>query len=287
MKERLVETKDKDGNDIKLYVVSPGRKALHEAHLEYNKALREAVESGAYLRKQLYKKLEEDGVWTKQDQEKEKKVLDEIKALEHKIRSGGMTKKDLKDLAVEIKRKRAEFRLLIAEKNEQDLLTAESQAENSRFYSIIVNCVLDENKKRVFSSIEDYDSKADEEWAIAAVESLAELLYNIDPNYEESYVEHRFLKKLNLIDEEGWFVDNDGNRIDMEGRLVDENGHYYKMVDGEKVRINKDGRPIDENGDYLDAEPFFDEDGNPIYIFEEEKKEEKPTKKRGRPKKTE
>jgi hypothetical protein len=288
----------RDGEDKTYYVVKPKHAQNIEAQIEYNKALRSAIDSGAFLRKELYKKLEEDGTWTKKMEEEQKKILKDIGKLEEKIRNGGLTLTELKNTGIEIKKLRTELRILIAKKNEEDQLTAESQAENSRFYSYISTCILDENKNRAFKSIEDYEEKSEEDWAVKCVEELAELLYGLEKDYENNYVENRFLRKYKIINEENRFI-RDGKLVDKDGRLIDDEGYY---IDEDGNRINKEGRRIDENGDYLDAAPMLDDDGNPIILDDESEEEEKDDeenneesensseekpKKRGRPKKTE
>jgi len=288
----------RDGEEKTYYVIKPRHPQNIEAQIEYNKALRSAVNSGAFLRKELYKKLEEDGTWTKKMEQEQDKILKDIGKLEEKIRNGGLTLTELKNTGIEIKKLRTELRILIAKKNEEDQLTAESQAENSRFYSYISTCILDENKNRVFKSIEDYEEKSEEKWVIECVEELAELLYGLEKDYENKYVENRFLKKYKIIDDENRFI-RDGKLVDKDGRLIDDEGYY---IDEDGNRINKEGRRIDENGDYLDAAPMLDDDGNPIILDDESEEEEKDDeenneesensseekpKKRGRPKKTE
>jgi hypothetical protein len=273
--EREVKTKVDDVEKT-FYVVKPNRTAQRTAQIEYNKVLREAVDSGAYLRKQLHKKLEDDGVWGKDHEEKQQKILDKISEKEDQIRSGGITKEKLKQLGIDLKKLRVEHRLLISDRNSEDQKTAEAQAENARFYSMIVSCVLDENRKPAFSSIDDYEQKGEEKWTLDCVEELANLLYNLDSSYEDNLVENRFLKKYKIVDENYYFLNEDGARVDHEGRLINEDGYF---INEEGQRVNKKGRPVDENGDYLDANPILDDDGNPI-TFDEPVPEKKVTRKK-------
>jgi hypothetical protein len=292
--ENQREVKVTINEEEKTYHVIKPRQAQHiEAQIAYNKALRKAVDSGAFLRKELYKKLEEDGTWTKEMEAEQKQILDKISDLEDKIRSGGLRLSELKNSGIEIKKLRAELRMLIASKNSEDLLTAESQAENYRFYSYIVTCIRDENKNQAFSGFEAYEENADEEWATDCVEALAELLYGLEKDHDDKYVENRFLKKYGIINEENRFI-QDGELVDQEGRRIDDEGYF---IDEEGHRINKSGHRVDENGDYLDSAPMLDDDGNPIVLKGEEKEgvekgdkkektaPEKP-KKRATPKKT-
>ena len=262
--EREVKTKVDDVEKT-FYVVKPNRRAQRTAQIEYNKVLREAVESGAYLRKQLHKKLEDDGVWGKDHEDKQQAILDKISEKEDQIRSGGITKEKLKELGIDLKKFRAEHRLLIADRSSEDQKTAEAQAENGRFYSLIVSCVLDENRKPAFSSIDDYEKHGEDDWSLACVEELANLLYNLDSSYEDNLVENRFLKKYKIVDEDYHFLNEEGERVDHEGRLIDDKGYF---INEEGQKVNRKGRPVDENGDYLDAAPMLSNDGKPITFDE-------------------
>jgi len=295
-KDNKREITVKVGDEEKTYyAVIPRQKQHVDAQIAYNKALREAVDSGAFLKKELYKKLEEDGTWTKEMEQKQEKILADIKALETKIREGGLRLSELKETGIEIKKLRTELRILIAKKNAEDLLTAESQAENYRFYSYITSCILDENNKRVFKSIEDYEEVSEEEWAADCVEELANLLYGVEKDYQDKYVENRFLKKYGIINENNKFI-KDGRLVDRNGKLIDDEGNY---IDEDGNKVNEDGRRIDEFGDFIDAAPMLDDDGNPIILEDgeekneeeneedSEKEQDKKPKKRGRPKKSE
>lgn len=281
MKNKVVET-TRDDKPFKMIINKPGRVAQTKAQLEYNRCLKDAMESGAFLRKQLYKKLEEEGVWTDDHEKKQQDVLDRIRAAEDKIRSGGLKLSELKQMGIELKNLRAEHRMLIAERSSEDLKTAESQAENARFYSFITTCVMNENNQPVFSSLDQYEEYSEEPWAVEAVEELANMMYGLDASYENNLVENRFLKRYGIIDEKNYFVNEDGSRVDAEGRLINEKGEY---INEKGERINKDGRRINDFGDYLDAEPMLDDKGNPIILDKEEDdsdEEEKPKPKKRR-----
>ena len=51
------------GEEVTVYVKLPDAKENKEAQLAYNKAFREALQSGAILRQKLSQVMEEQGVW--------------------------------------------------------------------------------------------------------------------------------------------------------------------------------------------------------------------------------
>ena len=67
---RVVVSNDDDGNEVKVAVLKPKANHLREAQLAYNRAFRDALESGALLRQKLEDHMREQGIWddTKQKQ---------------------------------------------------------------------------------------------------------------------------------------------------------------------------------------------------------------------------
>jgi hypothetical protein len=101
------------------------------------------------------------------------------------------------------------------------------------------------------------------------------MLYGLDNDYESNLPENKFLKKFKFVDDKLRLVDKKGRLIDAEGRLIDESGRF---IDEEGNFVDKYGNRVTSDGDYLvDAQPFLDENGNPV-ILEEDKKDE-PTAK--------
>ena len=62
-KFRIIESKDKDGNTVKVGLKSPGLKEYRDSQIEYNKAFREALDSGALLRQKLTDYMRDQGIW--------------------------------------------------------------------------------------------------------------------------------------------------------------------------------------------------------------------------------
>ena len=164
---------------------------------------------------------------------------------------------------------------------------------------------------------EEYDKRGAEPFVVAAAARLASLIYELDPNYDDSLVENKFLTTYNFANEKNQLINSDGHLIDIDDdeveRLVNEEGRFvayrtdegYKNQDPDDIYyVNRDGEEITEDGEVKDGfSPFLDEDGNPVDVPEPVKAEnedseepeseeseaeasEKP-KRRGRPKKTE
>jgi len=264
--ERLVTgLKNEDGTDtVTVLVRKPNSVDLRTAQIEYNKAMRVALESKVLLRQKLDDYLKEQGIWDDVKQAKYNDYISRINARETQLKKGGMTLKDAKVAALELKKLRNEFRDLIAERSVYDNTTAEGLADNARFDSLVSTCVVDPNtKKSVFANLDDYNAKSSEPWAIKAASELANMLYNLDPNYEDNLPENKFLKTFKFTDAEGRYINKDGHliAIDENGveRLIDENNRYVAYdASGKQYFVTRDGKPVED----IVFSPFTDDDGN-------------------------
>ena len=293
-----VESEDLKGNKKVVFFKLPDTQITKEGQLAYNKAFREALQSGAILRQRLSQVMTEQGLWDEQKEAEYIKVLEDISDLEKTLQKGGISLSDARHIAIEMRQKRAEFRALIAERSSMDNNTAEGQADNERFSHLVYKCLLDDKGKALFTSKEHYESFAAEPYVTSAASQLAEKLYGLDPNYESNLPENKFLTDYKLADESLRLVNEEGHLIviDDEGneRLIDENGRYVAYEDsGEKYFIDVDGERVSEEGEYeIEFSPFLDDSGNPIVLEketeepeEEEEKEEAVTKAKRTPQK--
>ena len=252
-----------DSKEVELCVVRPNVKQRQEGQKVYNKAFRDAVESGAILRGKVNNVMREQNLWDDNKEAEYRKLLEKINGAERKIKSGGIKLNQAKDLALEMRKDRAELRALTSERSSLDNNTAEGQADNAQFNYWVSSCtVYSETGKTYFSNYEDYLNRDDDPATGQAAGSLAMLLYNLDPDYEKKLPENQFLAKYNFVDEELHLVDKTGRRVDSEGRLVNKDGRYINEA-GELIDIN--GNRVNEEGDYVvDFSPFLDDEGKPI-----------------------
>ena len=249
--------------EVTMTVKRPGKKELNDSQLVYNRSWRNALENGAMLRAKLDEFLEEQGVWSKTKQKQYEVLLDKIRNAQKAIKKGGVKLKVGRARALELVSLRREFRDLISEKTNYDTHTAEGIADNERFDYLVSVCVFDQNDKPMFSSVDDYNEKASEDWAAKAASELASMLYDIDPNYDDSLPENEFLKKFNMVDDKGRLVNKEGHLIAIgdndEEILIDEEGFRVAYGENGVYRVDSDGEKLDE-----ESLPFLDDDGNPL-----------------------
>jgi len=274
---RVVVSKDDDDNEVKVAVLKPKAKHLREAQLSYNRAFRDALESGALLRQKLEDHMREQGIWDDTKQERYDEINKTILEGEKKLAKGGISLSEAKTLALDMRVARSELRELIAERTIMDGNTAEGQADNSRFNALVSECIVsvDNNNVKRFNDIEEYDAVAAEPWAVEAASELANMLYDLDPNYDNNLPENKFLKDYEFVDKELRLVNDDGHLVDSEGRLINDDGRFISYDDaGKEYYIDIEGNELTEKGDYVvDFTPFLDDSGKPIEKPAEESEE--------------
>lgn len=265
---RVIVSTDEDGGEVKVAVIKPKSKELREAQLSYNRAFRDALESGALLRQKLEDHMREQGIWDDAKQNRYDEINTTILEGEKKLAKGGISLSEAKTLALDMRVARAELRELIAERTVMDGNTAEGQSDNARFNALILECVVsvDNNNVKRFNNAEEYDSVASQPWAVEAAGELANMLYDLDPNYDKNLAENKFLKDYNFVDEDLRLVNDDGHLVDSEGRLINEEGRFIAYdEDGEEYFIDREGELLTKEGDYkVDFEPFLDDAGKPV-----------------------
>ena len=277
-----IKGKDAEGNDKVVYLQLPDSEANKEAQLAYNRAFRDALQSGAILRQKLNQVMEDQGIWNEEKENQYNEVLAKINEGEKRLSKGGISLSEARSIAIEMRENRSEFRSLIAERSAMDGNTAEGQADNERFAHLLYVCLKNEKGKRVFFTKEEYDKAAAHPYVIKAAGELAEKIYGLDPNYEKNLPENKFLQAYKFTDQALRLINEDGHLIDIDNdgvqRLIDEGGRFIDYdKEGEKFFVDKDGNRVTEEGEYEEEfSPFLDDKGKPVAIpgKEEEQPEE-------------
>jgi len=261
----------KEDKEISLMVRSPSLSDQREAQKAYNQAFTDAIKSSAIVRAKLDDVLEDQGLWNKEKQAKFTELQQQILDGEKRLAKGGFSLKEAKNLALEMKKTREEIRDLISVRTSLDNHSAEGQADNARFNSLVSSCVVyKDNNERYFKNLEDYTSRADDPVALLAAQKLANMIYGLDNNFEKNLPENKFLQKFKFVDEKLRLINKNGQLVDVDGRLVDEEGRY---IDDKGNYVDKFGNRVDKDGEYVvESQPFLDEDGNPVVLEDEKEK---------------
>jgi len=254
------------------------------------------LQSGSLLRDQVDHEIRKRGLWNDEKEAEYQKLRKEIIDYEYKLAKGGIKLAEAKNIALNMKKKRAEMVDLLSSRIDLDSNTCEGRADSARFNYLFANCFYyDETDQPYFpNGLQDYLLSQDDPVVSKAATQFYHLLSDTE-NQDENLPENKFLKKFKFVDEKLRLVDKQGRLIDSDGRHINEFGKYIKWVsDTEYVFVDINNRELDDNGDFVvDSEPFLDDDGNPVILDDDtapelqsesegegEDKEEEPIKKR-------
>ena len=273
VKKETGKGEDKVVTEIELVVTKPTNKQLLEAEKVYKTTFRKALEEGAMLRKKLSLYMKDQEIWSDEQEKQYEEVVKEINLMDYQLNKGKDTEgkklklSKAKEMALKLSDKRVEFRDLIGERQELDHMTAEGQADTERFSYIVYLCTKDFlTQKPYYSSYEDYQEKGNEQETVEAAKHVGEIVYEIDPEYENSLTENKFLKRFKFANEKNQLVDKEGGRIDREGNQVDDEG-YILNKDGKRVNVND--LPVLGEKENVEEADFEDDLG--VVIVEEKK----------------
>lgn len=260
-KQRKVDVELEDGKKVKVVVKRPSGSIISRAGRIAAKVWTECLSDGIMTKKELKEFMKKRKIWDQDKDDEEEKLGQQIADLEKTLAFGsgkGVRVKSTegRDIAIQIREKRFELRELIAERLALENNTAESLSDNARFDFLVANCTYYENGEKVYSSLEDYDAKSDEEIAFSAASAMAQMLYSLDQDFENSLPENTFLKKHHFTNDDGALVNDQGVTVDLEGRRINEKGQY---LDDDGNRVDKDGNKLDEQGRYVTTVNYVDE----------------------------
>jgi hypothetical protein len=244
---------NEEGQTVTVGVRKPKNQEMKEADIHRAKAWNKAFKEGVMMKAEVDQVMRDRGLWDEDKATEENKLTEEILRLERRLYIGdGKTKPKVSEgrgLALEMKNKRFRLRDLISERISMDENTAESIADNARFDYLVFACSFNvETGESLFESYEDYNERGSNIEAITSAQLLAQMVYNLDSDFEDKLPENKFLKQFNLIDGSGQLVDpNTGELVDYKGNKVNSLGHY---VDEEGNRVDLQGNKINEDGLY-------------------------------------
>jgi len=281
----IISSEDKDGNEVKVMLKTASAQEYRDSQVEYNKAFRKALDSGALLRQKLSDYMEAQGIWNEEKQKQNDAYVQKITEMETTLKSGGIRLSEAKAIALELRTVRAQFRDFLSERNTLDQNSAEGQADNARFAELVRLCMLNPNTREpYFPTQDDYDKSADQPWVMEAAGQLANMIYGLDPDYDTKLTENKFLKEFEFVDKDLRLVNEEGHLVDSEGRLISEEGRYvaYKTKKAQKDQdidkryyVNRDGEELveveDEDGNISwekvgteARKPFLDDKDQPV-----------------------
>lgn len=265
-----------DNKKVELAIQTPSMQDQREASKVYNQTFSDALKAKAVVRAKLDDLLVDQGLWDTDKQSEFNKLQSVILENERKLAKGGIPLSEAKNVALDTRQAREKMRDLISVKTNLDVHTAEGQADNARFNYLVSACtVYKDTKQKYFNSLDDYLNRSTEEVALKAAQTLANMLYGLDNDYESTLPENKFLKQYKFVDSKLRLINKEGRLVDNEGRLIDESGRF---IDKDGNFVDKFGNPVDKDGEYIvESLPFLDDDGKPIVLENNETKDTKDT----------
>lgn len=225
MKKLDREIINEEGNKVEFYVRKPTNGELTKAEKVRVKSWSKFKSDPDIMSKiQLNRYLQDRGIWDKQ-KEKEKADLEKvIQELQDRLIKPGKRKVKLsqaRSTAIELRKKRIEYRELISEKIELESNTTESLADNARFDFLVTCCTFyKDTDEKVYNSVGDYENDSTD-MAFTAAAALGQLLYNLTDSFEATLPENEFLLKQNLAEENSLaLIDFDGNYVDEDFNVI-------------------------------------------------------------------
>ncbi len=225
MKRLEREVSKEDGTKLEIYVRKPTNGELTRAEKVRVKQWSKFKSDPDIMSKvQLKRYLEDREIWDVNKQKESAALEKSIAKLQDKLSRPGKRKVKLseaRDIAIELRKKRVEYRDLISEKIELESNTTESLADNARFDYLVTCCTFyKDSDEKVYNSLGDYESDSTDT-AFVAASALGQLLYNLNDSFEASLPENEFLVDQKLADKENLaLIDFDGNYVDEDFNVI-------------------------------------------------------------------
>ncbi len=225
MKRLEREVSKEDGTKLEIYVRKPTNGELTRAEKVRVKQWSKFKSDPDIMSKvQLKRYLEDREIWDINKQKESATLEKSIAKLQDKLSRPGKRKVKLseaRDIAIELRKKRVEYRDLISEKIELESNTTESLADNARFDYLVTCCTFyKDGDEKVYNSLGDYESDSTDT-AFVAASALGQLLYNLNDSFEASLPENEFLVNQKLADKENLaLIDFDGNYVDEDFNVI-------------------------------------------------------------------
>ena len=179
-------------DDVTYFVSKPTSIDESNAKLTQSKVFSKAIQSGACLKQELDKVLKKRGVWDEEDNKEIEDISNKISENLEKLEEGGFDIMEARNLAIETNNLRMSVMQKLATLRQHNSLTAEGQADDAYFDSLVSSCCYKEDGTKVFKNYEDYLSKSHENYANKLASELRDLINSsLDIIYSINYMEMR------------------------------------------------------------------------------------------------
>lgn len=245
-KKKEIIGKDVDGNEVKVFVVTPTEDDEEQASIlsrkTFARLINERDEDGnptAVLEARIEEYARSQGVWTEEKETQKREIAQKIIANMEKLEAGGLKLNEAKEIALEISDLRSELAVLESPLTGLRSQSIESQCTDVAFNYLLVQCIKDEDGNKVFEDVKAYKRAKNHPWLREAFQHFMKTYYGLEDDWEKELPENKFLLEYGFVDDELKFIDKEGNHINRKGDKVEEK---------EEVKFS----------------PFLDDEGNPV-----------------------
>jgi hypothetical protein len=277
----------------------PTMQELTKANEMRRKTFNEELAAGTMLRDQLDEELRKRKLWSDDREARYQLLRQEVVDGEYSLARGGISLSQAKEIAIDMRRKRAEMVQMLSSRTDLDANTCEGKADSVRFNFLFSNCLVYNDTDEPFfkNGLGDYLLKQEHPVSVVGATEFFYLISESD-DVDSRLPENKFLKKYKFANEEYNLVDADGRLVDTEGKHIDENGNYIKWTsDTDFILVDSQGRELNEEGEFeVEFSGFLDDSGKEIdeslyseegAVAQQEEEEPKPKPKRRTRKKAE
>lgn len=209
-KERVFTVKDSDGKDRVLRLNVPSQKVLAQGDFIYRQYFSSAIRAGILTNAEANKLLSDREIWGDDNEDVARDLRVKIKDLEDMLgEDSNITEKKGKNVCQQLKKLREELNRTTRVYTSVTDNTAESLAHEARLRYYASECVVDdETGDKIFSDLDDYENRMNEQAALAAYREAMianfERILGVDmPNdLGAQYPEDKWLAELEKAKEE-------------------------------------------------------------------------------------
>lgn len=204
--DRVFETKDDQGQKIKLRILEPNYEINRLCEIEYKKAWTFFLEQGVKTRAKIEKSLQEAGVWTEKEEESLKEC--ETKAAIYLMTMRENIKNNKLPEARQAALKLREARELAAELNTIKQIGLSYSCEGAALevkaeaYVAFSTVYEDDHSKKYWKNYKDFTERREEIAAIDALELYTKMLTEDHFELLKSYPENKFLIEQGVYTED-------------------------------------------------------------------------------------
>ena len=240
--KKEITGKTLNGDELTVYVKSPNPTQLRKAQIESARVYKEAIDAGCFTKKETDKILRSRNLWGDEQSKRLQELSNQIIEDEKKLKAGKIKLwSEARPIAIRISNNRREQMLLLRELNQLENLTAEGMATDARFDYLCSVCAYTDEGESVFTDVEDYKNRyqSSEDLTVKITNELSNIIYDYDPDWEKKLPEQEFLRTHKMIDENGNFLNKEGQLVDSKLEKVEEEP-IIETTDWSKVEFEQD-----------------------------------------------